>query len=103
MKNLIKLSLNGGLFELLKEFVKTIVRKVFAYVFRKQILEKITKTTPRRRRKQKGGLCKKMSPNGYNVQKKRHPKVFYSDLITTFYVLKVIKNVVFETRDVPLI
>ncbi|BCC57618.1 hypothetical protein bcgnr5394_46480 [Bacillus cereus] len=48
------------MFELLKEFVKTIVRKVFAYVFRKQILEKDNKkTTPRRRRKQKGGLCKK--------------------------------------------
>ncbi|OTY65083.1 hypothetical protein BK753_22960 [Bacillus thuringiensis serovar canadensis] len=93
MKNLIKLSLNGGLFELLKEFVKTIVRKVFAHVFRKQILEKDNKKpTLRRRRKQKGGLCKKMSPNGYNVQKKRHPKVFYSDLITTFYVLKVIKK-----------
>ncbi|HDR6214474.1 hypothetical protein [Bacillus cereus] len=63
MKNLIKLSLNGGLFELLKEFVKTIVRKVFAYVFRRQILEKDNKkTTPRRRRKQKGGLCKKNEP-----------------------------------------
>ncbi|HGO9421573.1 hypothetical protein PDL03_20000 [Bacillus cereus] len=51
---------NGGLFELLKEFVKTIVCKVFAYVFRKQILEKDNKkTTPCRLRKQKGGFCKK--------------------------------------------
>ncbi|MDZ4588722.1 hypothetical protein ACTFRO_28160 [Bacillus cereus group sp. MYBK163-2] len=48
------------LFELLKEFVKTIVREVSAYVFRKQILEKDNKKpTPRRRRKQKGGFRKK--------------------------------------------
>jgi hypothetical protein len=48
------------LFELLKEFVKTIVRKVSAYVFRKQILEKDNKKpAPRRRCKQKGGFCKK--------------------------------------------
>ena len=46
------------LFELLKEFVKAIVREVSAYVFRKQILEKITKPTPRRRPKQKGGFRK---------------------------------------------
>ncbi|MEM5670867.1 hypothetical protein AAHB59_26430 [Bacillus cereus] len=34
------------LFELLKEFVKAIVREVSAYVFRKQILEKDNKTHP---------------------------------------------------------
>ncbi|MGR6001494.1 hypothetical protein ACT7C7_27310 [Bacillus cereus] len=33
------------LFELLKEFVKAIVREVSAYVFRKQILEKDNKKT----------------------------------------------------------
>ncbi|PEE33293.1 hypothetical protein CN271_29840 [Bacillus cereus] len=51
------------LFELLKEFVKAIVREVSAYVFRKQILEKDNKKPtlllPRRRRKQKGGFRKK--------------------------------------------
>lgn len=48
------------LFELLKEFVKAIVREISAYVFRKQILEKDNKKpTPRRRRKQKGGFRKK--------------------------------------------
>ncbi|HFJ9427859.1 hypothetical protein LKL95_03505 [Bacillus cereus] len=50
----------GDIFELLKEFVKAIVREVSAYVFRKQILEKDNKKpTPRRRRKQKGGFRKK--------------------------------------------
>ncbi|OTZ87513.1 hypothetical protein BK771_12630 [Bacillus thuringiensis serovar ostriniae] len=45
------------MFELLKLFLKTIVRKISAYVFRKQILEKDNKNpTPRRRRKQKGGI-----------------------------------------------
>jgi hypothetical protein len=49
----------GFLFELLKEFVKAIVREVSAYVFRKQILEKDNKTPiPRRRRNQKGGVRK---------------------------------------------
>ncbi|MDA2627425.1 hypothetical protein PDQ36_30230 [Bacillus cereus] len=44
----------GFLFELLKEFVKAIVREVSTYVFRKQILEKDNKTPiPRRRRNQK--------------------------------------------------
>ncbi|PFD15328.1 hypothetical protein CN295_00370 [Bacillus cereus] len=50
----------GFLFELLKEFVKAIVREVSAYVFRKQILEKDnTSPIPRRRRNQKGGVRKK--------------------------------------------
>ncbi|PFD49384.1 hypothetical protein CN281_10690 [Bacillus cereus] len=50
----------GFLFELLKEFVKAIVREVSAYVFRKQILEKDNNPPiPRRRRNQKGGVRKK--------------------------------------------
>ncbi|UFH98708.1 hypothetical protein [Bacillus toyonensis] len=47
------------LFELVRKFVKATVREVSAHFLRKQLLDKDNKKPTPRRRKQKGGFCKK--------------------------------------------
>ncbi|MEM5667911.1 hypothetical protein AAHB59_00150 [Bacillus cereus] len=64
------------LFELLKEFVKAIVREVSAYVFRKQILEKDNK-----------------NPLLVAVQSKRVGFVKINDITTTLTVAVIRRDV----------